>query len=159
MGDLKEADQHRPKKRQQCLTSDLLASSSSTEESTQTQLQCRTMRRLLYELRELEQTAWVVDDAATTLKLLISQTRDLQNIPAAWQVLRKLTIRALYSPACGPWNPHVGIVQDATHASMTACYALEKKVAQFVQARDEIQGHLQPIPSRPVPPLLVGNGC
>ena len=70
---------------------------------------------------------------------MISQARGLQDIPAAWDVLRKPSIRFLYSSICGAlYAIHIG-EQDRTYASLIACYSLEEKVIQFVQAREQIE--------------------
>ena len=80
------------------------------------------------------------DDAKDALKEMQSQASDLQNIPATQKVLRKSSIRALYSSICGSLEPsHQRDEQDYTRVTMIACYSLEEKVIQFVQAREEIK--------------------
>ena len=69
---------------------------------------------------------------------MISQARALQSTPATQAVLRKPSIRVLYTSACGALHPHRGQEQDHTHVSLTACHAFEEKVFQFVQACEEI---------------------
>ena len=148
-----DSDEERASKRQdRCLTPSFFAasalhfsedgavSSSSAAQLVPVQQQRRYMGRLLHELKKLSVDGWVFDDdAKDALKEMISQTRDLQNIPATQKVLRQPSIRALYSSICGSLEPIQNEEQDRTRVTMIACYSLEEKVVQFVQAREEIE--------------------
>ena len=97
------------------------------------------MRQLLKELNKLHNGGPVVGDAKIELKGIISQARDLHRIPAPRNVLRKQSIRLLYTSICGALDPTHKQEQDHTHVSIIACHALEENVLQFVQAREEIE--------------------
>ena len=109
-------------------------SSGSAAQLAPVQQQRRYMGRLLHELKKLSVDGWVFDDdAKNALKEMESQASDLQNIPATQKVLRKSSIRALYSSICGSLEPsHQKDEQDYTRVTMIACYSLEEKVVQFV---------------------------
>ena len=144
------AEQSASKRQGRCLTAELFAtcardpaergaaSAGSDTQNAQTQQQSRIMSRLLHDLTKLTADCWVVDDAKIEIQDMISETMHLQHIPATQKVLRKPSIRALYTPICGALDPNHETEQDRTHVSLTACYALQDKVLQFVQAREEI---------------------
>jgi hypothetical protein len=122
------------------------------------------MVRLLHELQKLNKEGWVVDDANIELQRMIPQFRGLQYIPATQRVLRKPSIKVLYTSICGALQPlDANGLQDLTHVSLTACYALEETLIRFLQAREEIQDaykelypYLWELKSRPHDAVLNG---
>ena len=115
------------------------ASLDSAVQPSPVQQQRQSMHQLLKELRRLSSCAWVVDDADVRLQAMISEATNLQNIPATQKVLRNRSFSALYTGICGALKPTHEQEQDYTHVSLTACYKLEDRALQFVQARDEIE--------------------
>ena len=101
--------------------------------------QSRRMFRMWQDLKKLKEEGWVVDDADTKLTEMISQASALHRIPATYKILRKKTINDLYRPICGELRPTKRDVQDNTQLTLVACYALEEKLQQFLQAREDIQ--------------------
>ena len=144
-------EQPASKRQNQCLTSELFAanardlsdpiaaSSSNAVQPSTVQQQSQRMGRLLHELKKLSEYGWAVDDAKDALKEMISQASDLQQIPPTQDVLRKPSIRVLYSSICGALQPTTQLEQNRTQVWLTACYSLEDNVIQFVQARQEIE--------------------
>ena len=144
-------EQPASKRQDRCLTAELFAanardpsepgdsSSGSTVQLVRTQQQCQRMGRLLHELKKLQDENWVVGDAKIELQDMIAQVTDLQQIPATQAVLRKRSVRALYTSICGALRPHLLEEQDHTRVSFVACDALEEKILLFVQAREEIK--------------------
>ena len=101
--------------------------------------QSRTMFRMWQDLKKFKAEGWVVDDADTELTEMISQASALHRIPATREVLRKNKIQDLYRPICGELKPTQCEEQDRTQVTLVACYALEEKLQQFLQAREDIQ--------------------
>ena len=101
--------------------------------------QGRRMFRMWQDLNKFKAEGWVVDDADTKLTEMISQASALHRIPATYKILRKKTINDLYRPICGELMPTKRDVQDNTQLTLVACYALEEKLQQFLQAREDIQ--------------------
>ena len=144
-------EQPASKRQDRCLTAELFAacardpsepgaaSSGSAVQPDPMQQQSQRMCRLLHELKKLEENGWVVDDAKIELQGMIQQVTDLRSIPARQDVLRKQSIRVLYTSICGALTPNHLEEQDRTHVSLVACHALEEKVLQFVQAKEEIE--------------------
>lgn len=91
------------------------AQAMSAVQSAQMQKQSQRMYRLLQELTKLKDQTWVVGDAEAELKGIISQTNDLRNFHAKQKVLRKQSIRALYTPICGALHTIHDAAQDYTH--------------------------------------------
>ena len=111
-------EQPASKRQQRCLTQAFFAesaldfseygaaSSGSAAQLAPVQQQRRYMGRLLHELKKLSVDGWVFDDdAMDALKEMKSQASDLQDIPATRKVLRKPSIKALYSSICGSFEP------------------------------------------------------
>ena len=102
--------------------------------------QSRRMFRMWQDLKKLKAEGWVVDDADTKLTEMISQASALAaKCPVTREVLRKKKIKDLYRPICGELMPTHLEEQDRTQVTLVACYALEEKLQQFLQAREDIQ--------------------
>ena len=101
--------------------------------------QSRRMFRMWQDLNKFKAEGWVVDDADTKLTEMISQASALRGIPATQKTLRKNMIKDLYRPICGELKPTNLHYQDNTQLTLVACYALEEKLQQFLQAREDIQ--------------------
>ena len=123
------------------------ASAGGAAQPSMLQQQGRLMQRVAVELKKLQEDGWIFGQAADQLKKLISQARELHRIPAIAKILRKPSIRSLYTSICGPLNVRTAenaseqqfLQQNMTHVSLTASYALEAKVAQFLQTREDMQ--------------------
>ena len=81
------------------------------------------IRELAAELQKLKESAWIVDDDADALKVLLEQIGHFQQFPLPRHVLQHFMIRKLYRPVCGSLGIRIGEdvgCQDATFVSNIA---------------------------------------
>jgi hypothetical protein len=74
----------------------------------------RWMDRLHAELKLLKNRSWFADNAdIEKMQLMINQAKDLQTIPATFQILRQDYIRILYKPRCGALQKNSGPYENS----------------------------------------------